>query len=89
MIGAGRWGQKHIDEYSQMKDVDLLWISDLIEENISQIQKKYNIKNITTDYNDLLSSDIEAVSICTSNETHYKVCKDALLSGKNVLVEKP
>ena len=89
VIGAGRWGQKHIDEYSQMKDVDLLWISDLIEENISQIQKKYNIKNITTDYNDLLSSDIEAVSICTSNETHYKTCKDALESKKHVLVEKP
>jgi len=38
---------------------------------------------------ELLSQDIDAVSICTSNETHYEVCKDALNAGKNVLVEKP
>ena len=89
VIGVGRWGKKHIDEYSQMKDIELTWISDLVEENIKKCQEQFNIKNITNDYNDILSSDVEAVSICTSNETHYKVCKDALLAGKNVLVEKP
>jgi len=89
VIGAGRWGQKHVDEYSQMKDVDLLWVSDVVEENLKTCQEKYNVTNVSTDYNDVLSSDVEAVNICTSNETHYKVCKDALLAGKHVLVEKP
>jgi UDP-N-acetylglucosamine 3-dehydrogenase len=89
VIGAGRWGKKHIDEYSKMKDVELLWISDLSEESLKTCQDKYNVKNVTKNYNDMLSSDVEAVSICTSNETHFDVCKDALLAGKNVLVEKP
>jgi len=89
VIGAGRWGKKHIDEYSQMKDAELLWVSDLVEDNLKECQEQFNIKNITNDYNNVLSSDVEAVSICTSNETHFKVCKDALLAGKNVLVEKP
>jgi len=89
VIGVGRWGKKHIDEYSQMKDIDLAWVSDLVEENLKECQEQFNIKNITNDYNDILSSDVEAVSICTSNETHFEVCKDALLAGKNVLVEKP
>ena len=89
VIGVGRWGKKHIDEYSQMKDIELTWISDLVEENLKECQEQFNIKNITNAYNDVLTSDVQAVSICTSNETHYKVCKDALLAGKNVLVEKP
>lgn len=89
VIGTGRWGKKHVDEYSQIKDVDLLWVSDKVEENLKICQEKYNVKNTSKDYNDLLDSDVEAVSICTSNKTHYKVCKDALLSGKHVLVEKP
>ena len=89
VIGAGRWGQKHIDEYSKMKNVDLSWVSDLDEEKLVDCKKKFNLKNITTDYNELLSSDVQAVSVCTSNKTHYKVCKAALEAGKHVLIEKP
>jgi predicted dehydrogenase len=89
VIGAGRWGQKHIDEYSKMKDVELLWVSDLSKKNLNFCKSNFNIENVTTDYNEILSSDVEAVSICTSNETHFEVCKDALISGKHALVEKP
>jgi len=89
VIGAGRWGQKHVDEYSQMKDVELAIVSDLSNESLKICQEKFGVKNVTNDYNDVLNSDVEAVSVCTSNETHYEVCKDALLAGKNVLVEKP
>jgi len=89
VIGAGRWGKKHIEEYSKIKDAELSWISDIKQENIMECKQQYNIPNISTDYNDVLSSDVEAISICTSNETHYKTCKDALNEGKHVLVEKP
>jgi predicted dehydrogenase len=72
-----------------MKDVELLWVSDLVENNLKECQKKYNIPNISTHYNDVLNSDVDALSICAANEAHYQVCKDALLKGKHVLVEKP
>ena len=89
VIGAGRWGQKHIDEYSKMKDVELNWVSDISEQSLKTCKEKFKVKNFSNDYKDVLSSDVEAVSICTSNETHYEVCKAALEAGKNVLVEKP
>ncbi len=89
VIGAGRWGKKHIDEYSKMKDVDLIWVSDLSKENLNKCKTQYGIENVSTDYNDVLSSEVDALSICTSNETHFEVCKDALIAGKHVLVEKP
>ncbi len=89
VIGAGRWGKKHIEEYLKMEDAQILWVSDLSKKNLNLCETQYNIKNVTTDYTDVLSSDVEAVSICTGNETHFKICKDALLAGKHVLVEKP
>ena len=89
IIGAGRWGKKHIDEYSKIKDAEISWVSDLKEENLKLCQEKYKIPNVTKDYNDVLSSDIEAVSVCTINQTHFEVCRDALNAGKHVLVEKP
>jgi UDP-N-acetylglucosamine 3-dehydrogenase len=89
VIGTGRWGKKHIQEYSKMRDVEVTWISDIVENNLKQCKKQYNIENVTTNYNEVLSSDIESVSICTSNESHFKICRDALQSGKHVLVEKP
>jgi len=33
--------------------------------------------------------EIDAVNICTPNETHYQVCVDALNMNKHVLLEKP
>ena len=89
VIGAGRWGKKHIDEYSKIKNVELVWVSDLNENALKDIQEQYQVPNVSTDYNDVLSSDVKAVSVCTSNKTHYEICKAALESGKHVLVEKP
>jgi predicted dehydrogenase len=48
VIGAGRWGKKHIDEYLKIKDVELAWVSDLSKENLKFCQEQYNIKNVTT-----------------------------------------
>ena len=89
VIGAGRWGQKHVDEYSKMKNVELAYVSDISQESLKTCKEKYGVKNVTSNYKDVLISDVEAVSVCTSNEMHFKVCKEALLAGKNVLVEKP
>lgn len=85
----GRWGKKHVDEYSKINNIDLLWVSDLHKENLEFCQKNYHVPHVTTNYHELLSSDVDAVSICTLNETHYDVVRNALEAGKHVLVEKP
>lgn len=89
VAGGGYWGRKHIYEYNQAKNVDLRWICDIDAKLLEQHKKDFNIPNITTNFEELLSSDVEAISICTNNENHYKMSKKALLAGKHVLVEKP
>jgi len=43
----------------------------------------------STDYLDLLDSQIDAVAIATPPRTHHQIAKDALLHDKHALVEKP
>ena len=70
--------------------VNLAMVCDLDEKNLKFCKDKYGIPHVTTDYKEVLESpDIDAVSICTSNETHYQICKDAFEAGKHALVEKP
>ena len=94
VIGAGYWGKKIAFEYNQLakKDslVSLHSVCDLLDDNLAICKAKQNIPNVTRSYDDILSSpEINAVHICTPNETHYKLCKAALDANKHVLVEKP
>src|SRR5213078_1221104 len=43
----------------------------------------------TTRAQDVFGSDLDGVVIATPVRTHYRLAKEALLSGKHVLVEKP
>ena len=70
VIGTGYWGKKHVYEYSQLENADLQWISDLDKTLLESLKKEHNIPNITTNYKDVLESDVEAVSICSNNEMH-------------------
>ncbi|MBT9169392.1 MAG: putative oxidoreductase YhhX [Syntrophomonadaceae bacterium] len=51
---------------------------------------RYPSVDTTTDYKNLLKDkNLHAVAIATPVFTHYKLVKEALESGKHVLVEKP
>ena len=87
VIGVGYWGKKHVDEYLQLGyDVT---ICDNNEKNILECKEKFGvitIKNLEEILND---NEIKSVSICTPNETHFKIAKQCLESGKHVFLEKP
>jgi len=94
VIGSGYWGKKVINEYYLLSQkepyVKLIGVCDALDSAFDGYREKLGIPLLTTEYLKLLhSSDIDAVHICTPNETHYQICKDALEVGKHVLVEKP
>jgi UDP-N-acetylglucosamine 3-dehydrogenase len=93
VLGAGYWGKKIVHEYvllgKQNPHVQLWAVCDLLEDN-QKYCEGYGIPHVTKDYEEIMSSpNIDAVNICTPNETHYQICKEALEAGKHVLVEKP
>lgn len=87
VIGAGYWGRKIINEYSllakTMPEIELTAVCD-VSPNALTFDSLIQVK----DYHSLFDH-VEAVHICTPNETHHQICRDALKKGKHVLVEKP
>ena len=96
VIGAGYWGKKVIREYLQLarsnSKVNLSMACDLQDQNLRYCNEVFHVPKtkLTRDYKEVLGSNgVDAVHICTPNETHYKICKEALSADKHVLLEKP
>ncbi|MCZ8513233.1 Gfo/Idh/MocA family oxidoreductase [Paenibacillus filicis] len=90
LIGAGSISELHLQAYKKQPDVRLSAICDLNGDRAREKASRYGIPQVYTDYRDLLSDpEIEAVSICTWNDTHAEIGIAALRAGKHVLVEKP
>jgi UDP-N-acetylglucosamine 3-dehydrogenase len=89
VIGVGAMGQNHVRVYSEIKNANLLAISDLMKGTLAELSKKYNTVGYV-DYDNVLGMpEIDAVSICVPTTYHYEVVMSAIEHGKHVLVEKP
>ncbi|KRG15424.1 Gfo/Idh/MocA family protein [Lederbergia galactosidilytica] len=90
VIGAGSISESHLNAYANNDKVELYAICDLNEERAKAKAEKYGASKTYVDYHDLMNDqEIDAVSICTWNNSHADIAIAALNSGKNVLVEKP
>ncbi|TXK85208.1 Gfo/Idh/MocA family protein [Paenibacillus sp. N3.4] len=90
VIGAGSISELHLKSYQNNPDVELYAICDLNEERAKAKADKYGITHVYTDYKELLADPgVDAVSICTWNNSHAPISIAALEAGKNVLTEKP
>ena len=90
VIGGGSISQYHLNPYFAHPDVELVGICDRNETRLQQLGETYNVKELYTEYEALLANEeIEAVSICTWNNTHAEIAIAALHAGKHVLIEKP
>jgi len=90
IIGTGYWGRKGVEEFSNIQNVSVEAIADLSEENLKFCADRFKVQRTLKDYSQLIAiPDITAVYVATPNSLHYQICKEALESGKHVLVEKP
>ncbi|CAG7645729.1 Gfo/Idh/MocA family protein [Paenibacillus allorhizosphaerae] len=90
VIGAGSISEHHLLSYQKNAQATIYAICDLNEARAQAKAAKYGATKVYTDYHELLADpDVDAVSICTWNNTHAEISIAALRAGKNVLVEKP
>ncbi len=91
IIGAGKIAQVlHAPNIHKSKFAELIAITDVDESRLLKFKEDYPYINTYTDYKKMLAEEeLDAVSVCVSNNFHAAVSIDALNSGKNVLVEKP
>lgn len=89
VIGVGSMGYNHVRIYSELENVNLVAISDMVRGTLDKVSKEFNTVGYV-DYDNILQiDDIEVVNICVPTVFHHDVVMRAIEAGKNVLVEKP
>ncbi|HJB46069.1 MAG TPA: Gfo/Idh/MocA family oxidoreductase [Candidatus Mediterraneibacter surreyensis] len=90
IIGCGRIAQeRHLPEYQENPYAKIIGVFDVNMERAEEIAAKYSAKAYPS-YEELLKDPrIEAVSVCSANNTHAEISVAALKAGKHVLCEKP
>ena len=90
VIGVGSISHNHIKPYLQNDNVELVALCDLNEQRLQEKGEKYGVTTLYSTHEELLQNkDIDAVSICTWNNSHADIAIAALEADKHVLVEKP
>mgnify|MGYP003456740911 FL=1 len=90
VIGAGSIANMHLKSYAANPDVVLVGIYDKNPERAREKAERFGVVHAVETLEALLSrDDIDAVSICTWNDSHAELAIAALDAGKHVLVEKP
>lgn len=90
VIGTGSISASHLKAYKQNSNAVLYAVCDQNEQRAKLAAEQYGAAKTYVDYRELLADpNIDAVSICTWNNTHAEISIAAVQAGKHVLVEKP
>lgn len=87
VIGAGQWGTNLICTFHELGA--LAAVVEVDPERRAQVQEQYPGIDVFADPAVIWDSPLPAVVIATPVPTHYDLARQALLSGKDVFVEKP
>lgn len=89
LIGYGYWGKVLLRNLLDHQDFEVLKVVDtnINKENFSNIYPAIEVSDNLSFIFD--HKELDAVIISTQATSHYKIVKEALLSDKHVLVEKP
>jgi predicted dehydrogenase len=91
LIGYGYWGPNIARNIFDSKLTNLVSICDIKPERLELAKSKYlNQTKYTNDYREYLdNNEIDAIAIAVETESHFKIAKEFILSGKQIFIEKP
>lgn len=90
LVGFGYWGPNLARNFSSQFNCRLLAICENNAARAEYARRLFPSAAVTPDFEDLVSNpDIQAIVIATPVASHYSIAKAALLSGKDIFVEKP
>ncbi len=90
VAGLGFIGPAHVEALRRIPGIEVVAISDVSLEVAEKKAEDLGIKHFYNDFDELINHPgIECVHICTPNNLHYPLAKDALKHGLHVVCEKP
>src|SRR5262245_32809327 len=87
VIGVGHLGRQHARIYSDLPDVELVGVVDILQPRAQEIAGLYKTAAFT-DYHHILGK-ADAVSLAVPTIDHARIGVELLELGLDVLVEKP
>jgi predicted dehydrogenase len=90
VVGCGYWGQNLLRNFCELDEAEVVMACDFDSKTLQRAKRRYPTIETTQDYGRvLMDPSVDAVVLATPVSTHYPLAKQALLSDKHVLVEKP
>jgi predicted dehydrogenase len=90
IIGFGYWGPNLVRNFSAVQACCVKYVCDSRPERLENLKRHYpNILRTASASVIFEDQEVDAVIIATPVFTHFALAKEALLKGKNVLIEKP
>ncbi len=98
LIGGGFMGRTHTNGYKRVGDFfpeleyrpELTVVCSRRSEKVQAFAAQWGYKSFETDWRKVIArDDIDAVDICTPNDTHAEIAIAAAEAGKMILCEKP
>lgn len=88
IIGIGFIGVAHIEALRRLGNIDIVAICDAYD--IESKAENLHINHAYTNYREMIDNEsLDAIHICTPNNTHYEISQYAIKKGIHVILEKP
>jgi len=89
IVGSGGMGRSRTESFSKRQQCELVAIASRNVETGSSLAKEYGIEFVPKWQKMVERNDIDAVVICTHNESHGEIAVAALFREKHVFTEYP
>src|SRR4051812_39232813 len=87
VFGVGHLGKFHLNNWKEIKDVELIGFFDPNDAAASEVTGKYQLRRYTDP--EALMDLCDAIDVVAPTDYHFKLCAAAIRKGKHVFVEKP
>lgn len=89
LVGVGRWGENHLRVWLRLQTKGLCYLVGVQDNDASRLKYIGKEFGVRTFLDGVGLEEADAVDVVVPTYNHFAVAKNALLAGKDVLVEKP